>query len=66
MDGIKLKDMEKKMNKLLLALVALLPTPALAEPIAYPGSAWVSVTGPHNGVGEDGNWIASGKVQWIS
>lgn len=51
------------MKKVLLVLLALLPAPALAEPIAYPGTAWVNVTGPHAGGGEDGNWIASSKVQ---
>ena len=51
------------MKKMLLALLALIPTPALAEPLAYPGTAWVNVTGPHAGAGEDGNWLASGKVQ---
>lgn len=57
------------MRKIILALLAALPTPALAEPIAYPGSAWVNVTGPHVGGEEHGNWIISGKVQqgadWI-
>jgi hypothetical protein len=50
------------MKKLLIALAALLPTPALAEPLAYPGTAWVNVTGPHVG-DEAGNWIVSGKIQ---
>lgn len=51
------------MKKLLIVLAALLPTPALAEPLAYPGVAWVNVTGPHVGTGEKGNWVISGKVQ---
>jgi len=51
-----------KMKKLLLAALMLTPTAALAEPLAYPGSAWVNVTGP--GVGaESGNWVTSGKIQ---
>lgn len=51
------------MKKIVLALALALPTPALAEPIAYPGVAWVNVTGPHVGGEEEGNWIASGKIQ---
>lgn len=51
------------MKKFLLALCLSLPTPALAEPIAYPGNAWVNVVGPHVGGEEEGNWIISGKVQ---
>jgi hypothetical protein len=51
------------MKKLLIVLAALLPTPALAEPLAYPGVAWVNVTGPHVSNGEKGNWVVSGKVQ---
>ena len=51
------------MKKLLAVLLLALPTPALAEPLAYPGTAWVSITGPHRGGGEDGNWIVSGKIQ---
>lgn len=50
------------MKRLLVAL-ALLSTPAQAEPLAYPGTAWVNITGPHSGGGEDGNWIAASKVQ---
>lgn len=51
------------MGKIMLALLALIATPAYAEPIAYPGTAWINITGPHSGGGEDGNWIASGKIQ---
>jgi hypothetical protein len=51
------------MKKILLALCLALPTPALAEPIAYPGFAWVNVVGPHVGGEEDGNWVITGRVQ---
>lgn len=51
------------MKRIILALMALMASPAYAEPIAYPGTAWVNVTGPHAGGGEDGNWITTGKVQ---
>jgi hypothetical protein len=51
------------MKKLLLAALIAIPTPALAEPVAYPGFAWVNVTGPEVGGEEQGNWITSGKVQ---
>lgn len=52
------------MKKLLMAVALLLPAPALAEPLAYPGTAWVNVSGPHYDIdGDKGNWITSAKVQ---
>lgn len=51
------------MKKIILALALMAPTAAMAEPVAYPGQAWVNVTGPHVGGEEEGNWIATGKIQ---
>lgn len=51
------------MKKCLMAIGLAIATPAAAEPLAYPGTAWVNITGPHSGGGEDGNWIATSKVQ---
>jgi hypothetical protein len=51
------------MKKILLAIALTASTPALAEPVAYPGYAWVNVTGPAVGGEEQGNWVATSKVQ---
>lgn len=57
------------MKKILLALALIAPSAAMAEPIAYPGSAWANVTGPGLSGEEQGNWVVSGKIQqgadWI-
>lgn len=55
--------LRNNMKKYLLALSVAVATPAAAEPLAYPGTAWVNVTGPHAGAGEDGNWTVTSKVQ---
>lgn len=51
------------MKKLLIVLATLISTPAMAEPVAYPGHAWVNVTGPTLSGEEKGNWIVTGKIQ---
>jgi hypothetical protein len=53
------------MKKILIAALCLLSTPAMAEPLAYPGSAWGVLTTPssgNKGTPEEGNWVYTGKI----
>lgn len=54
------------MKKILLTVALFASsTPAMAEPLAYPGSAWVTVSSPTTASKdspESGNWTLQGKV----